>query len=160
MSYQRLLVRRMFEGEPVRRFMTPDPVTVSQSLSVRDLLDNYVLPLQHPMFPVVDEGRLVGSISTADMKGVPREVWSRQSVGAIARPYGPDDSISPDDDAVEALGRMSRGCRRLLVVDGGRLVGILSLQDLLRLFSLRMELEEAVAGGARAGRAATGRTRA
>ena len=85
MSYQQLLVRKMFEGEPVRRFMTPDPVTVSQSLSVRDLVDDYLFPLQHPMFPVVNEGRLLGSVSTADVKGTPRELWNRQSVGGIAR---------------------------------------------------------------------------
>jgi CBS domain-containing protein len=38
---------------------------------------------------------------------------------------------------------MSRtGASRLMVVDGDRLLGILSLKDLVRFFSLKMELEE------------------
>ena len=49
--------------------------------------------------------------------------------------------------ALEALSRMSRtGASRLMVVDEDRLLGILSLKDLLRFFSLKMELEEAGKG--------------
>jgi CBS domain-containing protein len=43
-----------------------------------------------------------------------------------------------------ALSRMSRThASRLLVVDGERLVGILTLKDLLEFFSLKIELEQA-----------------
>jgi signal-transduction protein with cAMP-binding, CBS, and nucleotidyltransferase domain len=43
---------------------------------------------------------------------------------------------------------MSRsGVSRLMVVDGDRLLGILSLKDLLRFFTLKMELEEAPLSG-------------
>jgi CBS domain-containing protein len=102
------------------------------------------------MFPVVENGRLIGCVSTSDIKTVPRDQWEKESVGAIARPCGPDNTIAADVDAVEALSRMSRGMRRLLVLDGGRLVGVLSLPDLLRLFSLRMDLgEDAVGAGDR-----------
>ena len=39
---------------------------------------------------------------------------------------------------------MSRGrASRLMVVDGDRLVGIITLKDLLEFFALKMELEEA-----------------
>ena len=39
---------------------------------------------------------------------------------------------------------MSRsGASRLMVADGDRLLGILTLKDLLRFFSLKMELEQA-----------------
>ena len=52
-----------------------------------------------------------------------------------------------DSGALEALSRMSRtGASRLMVVDEDRLLGILSLKDLLRFFSLKMELEEAGKG--------------
>jgi CBS domain-containing protein len=52
--------------------------------------------------------------------------------------------VGADTDAMEALSRMSRtGMSRLMVVDGDRLLGILSLKDLLRFFSLKVELEEA-----------------
>ena len=47
---------------------------------------------------------------------------------------------------MRALSLMSRtGTSRLVVADGDRLLGILSLKDLLKFFSLKMELEQ---GGA------------
>jgi hypothetical protein len=46
-------------------------------------------------------------------------------------------------EASGILSHMSRtGASRLLVVDGDRLLGILSLKDLLKFFALKMELEE------------------
>jgi CBS domain-containing protein len=51
--------------------------------------------------------------------------------------------IGPDAEAVDALARMSRlGVSRLLVTEGGRLLGILSLRDLLDFLALKLELEE------------------
>ena len=51
-------------------------------------------------------------------------------------------SVAPDTDALKALEKMQRtGSSRLLVLDGERLVGIVSLKDLLRFLRLRLELE-------------------
>jgi signal-transduction protein with cAMP-binding, CBS, and nucleotidyltransferase domain len=77
------------------------------------------------------------------VRDLPREEWDRQTVGAIADRCSPENTIQAGTDAMEALSRMSRGgISRLMVVDGDRLLGILSLKDLLRFFSLKMELEE------------------
>jgi CBS domain-containing protein len=52
--------------------------------------------------------------------------------------------VAPETDAMEALSKMSRtGSSRMMVVDGEHLVGILALKDLLKFFSLKMELEDA-----------------
>jgi len=51
-------------------------------------------------------------------------------------------SLPPDADALEALERMQRtGSSQLLVTDNGRLVGVVSLKDLLRILRLKLELE-------------------
>ena len=43
---------------------------------------------------------------------------------------------------MEALGKMQRtGSSRLLVTEGDRLLGIVSLKDLLRFLNLKLELE-------------------
>jgi Zn-dependent protease len=145
MSYQQLLLRRALAGEPVSRFMHPDPVTVPRALSVRELVDEYVYRHHFKMFPVVDDsGRLLGCVTTRQIRELPREEWDRQTAGALAARCGPENTVRPESDAMEALSQMSRsGASRLMVVDGDRLLGILSLKDLLRFFSLKMELEEA-----------------
>jgi CBS domain-containing protein len=144
-SYQQLLLRRALEGEPVSRFMKTDPVTVPRAISVLDLVQGYVYKHHHKMFPVVDDGgRLLGCVTTRQVRALPRDEWDRQTVGSLAERCTPENTVGADTDAMQALATMSRtGASRLMVVDGDRLLGILSLKDLLRFFSLKMELEEA-----------------
>lgn len=144
MSYQQLLLRRALEGEPVARFMHTDPIVVPRAISVAELVRDYVYRHHFKTFPVVEGDRLVGCVSTRDVRQLPREEWDRQTVGALAEQCSGENTVSPDLDAMKALSLMSRtGRSRLLVAEGDRLLGILSLKDLLKFFSLKMELEEA-----------------
>jgi CBS domain-containing protein len=96
------------------------------------------------MYPVVDGDRLWGCVSTREIKNLPRDEWRNQSVGSIATRCGPDTTVAPDADVLKALAVMNRtGSSRVLVVDGDRLVGILSLKDLLGLLAVKLELEAA-----------------
>ncbi len=144
-SYQQLLLRRALEGEPVSRFMQTDPVTVPRAISVLDLVQGYVYKHHFKMFPVMDDGgRLLGCVTTRQVRQLPRDEWDRQTVGSLAERCTPENTVAADTDAMQALAMMSRtGASRLMVVDGDRLLGILALKDLLRFFSLKMELEEA-----------------
>ncbi len=141
-SYQQVLLRRALEGERIRRFMTPNPVSVPAGTSVAELVESYIYRYHHTLFPVVDDGRLVGCVTTRQVKSVPRDDWPRRTVGAVGTPCGSDNTIAPDVDALEAIAVMKRtGQSRLMVVEGGRLVGIVTLKDLLEFFALKLELE-------------------
>jgi Zn-dependent protease/CBS domain-containing protein len=141
-AYQQVLIRQALHGEPVRRFMNDDPVTVPSSLSLHDLVEDYIYEHHFKMFPVVDDGRLAGCISTEQVKEVPRQEWSDRTVRDVLEPCSDDNTIAPDADAMDALVRMNRTkTSRLMVVEGDRLAGLLALKDLLELLSLKLELE-------------------
>ncbi|MGB5813598.1 MAG: site-2 protease family protein [Thermoanaerobaculia bacterium] len=141
-SFRQLLLRRNLEGETVRRFMHPDPIAVPRAISVAELVEQYVYRYHYKLFPVVDEDRLLGCVTTHQVKELPREEWARQTVGSIATPCSPDNTVGPETDALEALGIMSRsGASRLMVVENERLVGIITLKDLLKFLALKVELE-------------------
>jgi CBS domain-containing protein len=73
---------------------------------------------------------------------VPHEQWTETSVGEVTEPCTPENCVSPDMDAMEALTLMNRtGRARLLVVEGGALVGIVSLKDLMGFLGLKLDLE-------------------
>jgi Zn-dependent protease len=140
-SYQQLLVRNALAGEPVRRFMNSNPVTVPGNITVEQLVEDYVYKYHYKMFPVVDNGDLLGCITTRMIKDVPRERWSQESVGDLASRGSHENTISPETDAVKALAQMhTTGNSRLLVVEGKHLMGILTLRDLMKLLSLKVEL--------------------
>jgi CBS domain-containing protein len=113
---------------PVRAIMSADVVTTTPDRPVlefaRDLLDCDLRGM-----PVVDaEGTLVGMVSEYDViskRG--QTVGDIMSRGVIAVP---DDT--PTDQVAGLMGL--HGIRRLPVLRDGRLVGVVSRTDLLRLF--------------------------
>jgi Zn-dependent protease/CBS domain-containing protein len=141
-SYQQLAIRQALEGEPVERFMSSSPVTVPPTLSVRDLVEQYVYEHQFKTYPIVEGGELMGCVSTRDVRAVPRDEWAARTVGSLASQCSLDNTIAPTADAMEALSKMSRTRNsRLMVVRDERLVGMIALKDLLAFLSLKIELE-------------------
>ncbi len=144
MSYQQLLTRRALEGESVQRFMNREPVTVSSATSVDRLVEDYIYRYHHKLYPVVDGERLIGCITTRQVKEVPRDQWSQKTVGELVEECSDENTIAPETDAVEALASMHRNrAGRLMVVKNERLLGIIALKDLLDFLSMKIELEEA-----------------
>jgi Zn-dependent protease/CBS domain-containing protein len=142
-SYQQLMVQRMLQGEPIQRFMNTNPITVSPAISLEDLVENYIYRYHYKMFPVVNESHeLLGCITTKEVKEVPRSEWAQRSVQAAMRPYSPEDTVTPDTDSVRALAMMRKSQNsRLMVVQDGRLVAVLTLKDLLNFLSAKVEME-------------------
>ncbi len=142
-SYKRLVTRDVLEGVPVRRFMREEPVTVSPSISVEALVEDYVYKHHFKMFPVVRGGRLEGCVTTREVKTVARDEWAGTSVQAVAQPCSEENTITADADALEALRRMtSTGNSRLIVRDGDHLVGVVALKDLMSFLALKLDLEK------------------
>jgi len=141
-SYTQLRTRQALEGQPVHRFMSRNPVSVPPHLSLRELVDDYVYVHGHDMFPVVEENRLLGAVGLSQIKHVPQLQWHTVQVREIMSPCSPDNMIDANADAVWAISLMQRsGNSRLLVVDGGRLAGVVALKDILRLLALKLDLE-------------------
>jgi predicted transcriptional regulator len=143
MSYQQLIVRQVLSGEPVSRLMVRNPVTVSPDLIVSELVDDYFYKYHFKMFPVANGDDLKGCITTSEVKAVPRDQWEKKTVGDIASPPTPENTIGPDTDALKALSMMNKtGSSRLMVADGRKLVGVITLKDLMRFLSVRMDLDK------------------
>ena len=143
-SYQQVLIRQALQGEPVRHFMNTQPIVVPSSLDLRHWVEDYVYRYHRKAFPVVADGHLEGVITTQALMQIPRGEWDQHSVGELMRHDVRALTIRPDADAVHALAKMQRtGSSRLLVTDEDRLVGIISLKDLLRFLNLKLELESA-----------------
>ncbi|MDY6844573.1 MAG: site-2 protease family protein, partial [Thermodesulfobacteriota bacterium] len=83
-AYQQLITRRALEGERVKRFMKKDPVVISPSLSVHTLVEEYIYKYHYKMFPIVESERLIGCVSTRQVKEIPKEEWERKTVREIA----------------------------------------------------------------------------
>jgi len=142
-SYQKMLMERSFRGKTVHHFMNTNPVTVPSHITLQEFVESFVYHYHYKMFPVVDSTGISGIITIRDVKAVPHEKWRHLVVGRLVQPQSPDNSISPDAPIKEALSKMSKsGLSRLLVIEQGELVGIVTLKDLLEFLALKMEFEQ------------------
>ena len=143
MSYQQLVTRKALEGEPLRRFMSSEAVTVPPTATVEELVEDYVYRHHFKLFPVAeDHQKLLGCVTTKQIKEIPREQWSGKLVKDLAVRCSEENTIAPDADAVEALSAMRRNhAGRLMVVEGDKLVGIIAMKDLLEFLALKVELD-------------------
>jgi Zn-dependent protease/CBS domain-containing protein len=142
-SYRQVVVRQMLQGEPVSRFMNPQPIVVPPDLDLRDWVEDYVYRYHRKLFPVASNGHVEGFIGPAALAKFPREEWDRHTVAEAMDRDADKISISSNADALQALTQMQNtGSSRLLVKDGDRLVGVVSIKDLLRFLDLKAELEE------------------
>lgn len=142
-SYQQLLMRQALEGEPVRRFMQPNPVAVPASTTVQQLVDDYIYRHHSGMFPVLEGERLLGWVTMREVKRLARDQWPYTTVDQIAEPCTEHNTVNPDTDTMEAVLRMhQKSVSELLVVQDRRLHGILNFNDLMRFVSTKAELEK------------------
>lgn len=150
--------------------MSADVVTVAPETSLKDAA---ALLARHRIsgLPVVDEGTVVGVLSEADI--VSRSTGAQEPRGAWGRLFGgrhrqddvvpthirdamtsPAITIPPERPVAEAARSMvEHRVNRLPVVDGSRLVGILTRADIVRAFvrpdeELEREIREDVAEAA------------
>ena len=121
-------------GRIVRDAMTFDPVTVAPDMTVDGLLHGMVLSGRHSAYPVVDRGRIVGLVTLDGIRSIAPERRPRVGVGEIAVPVDRVPLVSPTTPLSEAVDGMADAtATRALVVDGGRLVGILTSADVQRM---------------------------
>ncbi len=141
-AYRHLLLRQAFEGEKVRRFMKEEPISVSSAITLQQLVDDFILKHHFEMFPVVEGDQLVGCISLNQVKEIPREQWTLKQVNEVMARCSAENTIEPDEDALEALARMNRSkSSRLMVVEEGKILGMIALKDMMKFISFKLDLE-------------------
>ncbi|GHA11819.1 site-2 protease family protein [Streptomyces echinoruber] len=127
--------RGALDDTPVSRVMTRDPVTVPTTATVaRFLAEGPFGRYRHSAFPVLaPDGAVAGLVTIALVDRVPLQVHGTATLGDVMRPLTDIVTVAPDDLVVDLLPRLETSKdRRALVLDGGRLVGIVTLADISR----------------------------
>lgn len=146
-SYQQLLLRERLEGKPVHQCMTTDVVVVPPDITLNTLVRDYFYTSHHRDYPVVGQGRLLGHIPLSKMKTIPRDEWGKQRVRDVLEPVSAENAIAPLEDTLQALALLNKAEQsHLMVVEDDRLLGLLSLTDILKFLSVKTVLEEKAAG--------------
>jgi Zn-dependent protease/CBS domain-containing protein len=118
----------------VRDLMVRDPVTVQADTTLGRFMDEVAWNRRFTTYPVLEDGQVVGLLSFRSVADVPRTEWDRRTVRERMTELDKVPLLEEDDDAVDALAELGEANihRGLVVQDGNRLAGLISITDLAR----------------------------
>lgn len=140
-GYQQVLIKNGLEGTKVKEIMSHEVISVDESLSLNELVENYFFKHRYNSYPVVRNEEFLGCVTLNHVKEFPREKWNELKVSDAMDRIPPEILLYPEEEASEALSKMVRsGHGRLPVVEGGSLVGILTRRDIMSFLKIRTDL--------------------
>jgi Zn-dependent protease/predicted transcriptional regulator len=132
-SYQQTIMQDILKNVEVKRLMDPQPKTVEPSLRVDELVNNYILRSGEDAFPVLMNDTLMGVVTVANVRTIPRQDWGVRTVGDIMTSYDRLTLIPPEEEATDAMNTLSsEKLKELFVVQGRELLGVLRRKDIIR----------------------------
>jgi Zn-dependent protease/predicted transcriptional regulator len=141
-SLKQTLVGEALTGVSVADIMTGDVMTVPPEITIQQLISNYFLVHRHGGYPVVKNGEVLGLITLQCIRAVPKEKREYETVQQAMVPCERAVVVNPSMSALDAMQKMARNkVGRVLVIDGDRLVGIATREDMVRTIHTRHELE-------------------
>ncbi|EST36626.1 site-2 protease family protein [Streptomyces roseochromogenus] len=128
-------MRSALGGVPVSRVMTADPVTVPATATLADFLaEGPFGQYRHSAFPVLAaDGSVAGVLTLRRVDATPPEARASTRADEVMRPLTDVVTAEPGEPVLDLLPRLETSpVRRALVLDQGRLVGILTVADITR----------------------------
>ena len=142
-SYQNMMMNDLFTKIHVREFMTKELIVVNYFTSVEDLVENYFYKYKYICFPVVKDESVLGLVTIESIKKINRDLWNQTSVGTITELLREDLIAAPDDTVISAMKKLfANQIGRMVVIEDGKLIGIISRTDILNYIRVYSELHK------------------
>jgi Zn-dependent protease/CBS domain-containing protein len=122
----------------VGEVMSAHPETLPGEVTVAEFVQERLFRHRHSSFPVVDHGRLHGLLTLTRVKAVSADRWADTLIRDVTTPMREVPLSTPDEPVAQLLPRLQDSAEhRALVLDGGVLVGIVTLTDVARAVASR-----------------------
>jgi Zn-dependent protease/CBS domain-containing protein len=143
-AYRQVQIHDALQGLTVRDAMTTPVRTIPAFFPLDEAIRSYVLPTGFSAYPVVQDDAVVGILELRELLRVPADERRSRSVQSVMEPVADALIVSPGASLPQAMKQMAdTGRRWLLVVEEGRLAGLLTLSAVLRQSRVRQQLGRA-----------------
>ena len=127
--------------------MRENPPTVAADMSVAALIEEHIMRSDDQGFPVVGDGeggeggQLLGLVTLDDVRSVPSDARESTQVRDIMTPKDDLVTVTPDDDAGDALMDLAQmDVRQLPVLRDQQIVVLVRRRDIVKWLQLHSEL--------------------
>jgi Zn-dependent protease len=143
-SYQQHRIRDVLAGVRADQTMSPSPQTVPADATLQRMMDEVFMRSRYVAFPVVDGAETIGLVTLHQLREVPREKWADTTVRDMMLPLDPSLVVAPEENMMVVMDRLrSSAAGRVVVMQDGRLVGIITARDVTHWLERARQLEEA-----------------
>ena len=121
---------------PSTTFWTATRSYPKPQLSVRNFVDQWIIPQQHD-YLVVENGTVSGIVSLGMLRYLPKEAWSNTRLESVVRRKTP--LARPDEPVEDVLQRMTENSLTIIPVveeESEEFLGMVTSQDVLDLITL------------------------
>jgi Zn-dependent protease/predicted transcriptional regulator len=123
-------LRNALDGLVVADLMRVHPIAAQADQTLRDFMAEVSWDDDSPAYPVLDGLRPVGILPSRRLAGRPADDWATVSVRNRMLPVDRVPLLNEDDAALDAMFALAgAGADSALVLEGGRLVGIVYAKD-------------------------------
>ena len=137
-SYQQTLFTIAVADTKVKDLMYTGVPVIDEDTTLTDLRNKYFGAYHLPALPVAHhDGEVFGLVSREDLVVVNPSEWDVLSAGRIAHPIREEQLIAPEESLDKVLRRVMRADKFLLVMAGGHVEGILTVDELMRYIKAR-----------------------
>ena len=143
-GYTNTLYHEVLAGVSVADIMNHAPVCIPAHTPLNMAVDEFFLAKNHVAYPVVgDEREFRGLLRLEHLKEMPRDKWPYVTAGDLAASHDTAaasiDATQPAEHAMRRL--LAGGQGRLAVLDGEKVVGVITRHDVLAFITIHTELE-------------------
>ena len=141
MSLVQMEMQRAFAGMHAAQVMTTDCPSVPPAISLAEFVEHHLLLSGRRCYVVGDPATPKGIITLTDVRAVPRDQWGNTSVQAAMRGIEKLCYVSPESDLDEVMHMLDANrISQVVVMDEGKLLGMIGHEQLMRLIRNRAEL--------------------
>lgn len=141
-SYKQEIIRSSLETVFVRDVMRRDVQTINPDITINDLVKNWFMIYGHKIFPVLENGEIIGTISTEDVKIIPKDRWLTTTVREVLKTIKESQLINLESKVMDALHKMNGNqLDYLLIVEQNRLLGIIHIDDIMLYVKLKRDFK-------------------
>ncbi len=139
-SRQQMNWQQQLIGTRVAELMDTEQETIRPDTPVADVVWDIFRKQRGRAVPVCEDDQLAGIVTITDVKELPQDRWEQTPVSRIMT-RKPLYTVTPQDDLSEAMKLIAQhDLNQVLVVQGGRCVGMLTRAHIIRHLQINQEL--------------------
>lgn len=140
-SYRQTQWQAALMGVKVADVMTTTCPVISPYVTISRVVQDYIFVGGHQCFMVTDGGELQGILTLRNIKSVDQKTWDTTAVSDVMTPAERLKVVRMDEEVLSVIEQMEEyGISQMPVESEGRVIGLVTRDDVLRLLYTRSRL--------------------